>query len=214
MGARHGLHRSDARRALAELRTKGLNFDPDDLDGSTPGWRQDENRQALPGEAPGPPVAGGSWEVARRLARDYEFVDPARIQAVYDPAQPLEERDMLLVIRFWGLRLLAGVRVGDVYEERRRVSGRPARLWGWTYLTLAGHIEMGKRHVEVWKWEDTGEVEFRTYSVSRVATRNPLLRLGFRLFGRRRQEEFGRQAGERMARLTALALAGGEGGSG
>jgi hypothetical protein len=58
---------------------------------------------------------------------------------------------------------------------------------------------------EVWKWLDTGEVEFRITAVSRRAhIRNPLVRLGFRLFGRREQLRFYRHACAEMARLTAL----------
>jgi len=59
----------------------------------------------------------------------------------------------------------------------------------------------------VWKWLDTGEVEFRIDSYSRpAAIPNPVVRLGFRLFGRRKQLEFARNACARMARLTAERL--------
>jgi hypothetical protein len=60
---------------------------------------------------------------------------------------------------------------------------------------------------EVWKWLDTGEVEFHTCRFSRHAhVGNPVVRLGLRLFGRRQQIRFARRACERMARLTAAAL--------
>ena len=62
---------------------------------------------------------------------------------------------------------------------------------------------------EVWKWLDSGDVEFRIHVVSRAAhIPNPVIRLGFRLFGRRAQTKFARRACERMAKLTAERLSG------
>jgi hypothetical protein len=73
-------------------------------------------------------------------------------------------------------------------------------------------MEMGQMDYEVWKWTDTGEVEFHTCRFSRRATvANPVVRLGLRLFGRRQQVKFARHACERMARLTAAALRDGDG---
>jgi hypothetical protein len=55
----------------------------------------------------------------------------------------------------------------------------------------------------VWKWLDDGAVEFRVHAVSRRARAgNPLLRLGFRLVGRREQVRFARRACDRMAELV------------
>ncbi|HEX7147319.1 MAG TPA: DUF1990 domain-containing protein, partial [Actinomycetota bacterium] len=67
------------RRALAALRDRGFNFDPDQRDHYTTenGWKVDDYLQPLPPEPPGPPAPGGSFEVAQRLMRDYEFADPA-----------------------------------------------------------------------------------------------------------------------------------------
>ena len=111
---------------------------------------------------------------------------------------------MLLQIRFLGLRLYVGVRVCDVYDETRTVDGRTARVFGWGYGTLEGHFEEGQMHYEVWKWLDTGDVEFRLHAYSRAARSGPvLLRLGFRLVGRREQLDFYRQVCLRMRRLTA-----------
>jgi uncharacterized protein (UPF0548 family) len=196
-------------KALDDLHAKGLNFELGARQRFTPanGWRADGCRQALPSEPPGPPLPGASWEVARRLMRDYEFADPSIIRAVFHPDEPLEKRDMLLEARFFGLRFYLGVRVGGVHDETREVAGRPVRVWGWSYRTLQGHLEMGQMDYEVWKWVDTGEVEFRIHAFSRPADiRNPLVRLGFRLFGRREQLRFYRRACGRMARLTAAEL--------
>ncbi|MFL6218578.1 MAG: DUF1990 family protein, partial [Actinomycetes bacterium] len=155
-------------------------------------------------EPPGPPTPGGSFEAAQRLMRDYAFADPAIVQASYAEDSPFETRDMLLEGRFWGLRFHFGVRVGGLVDEETAVDGRRLRRWGWNYRTLQGHLEMGQMDYEVGKWLDSGEVEFRIHVVSRPAhIPNPVIRLGFRLFGRRVQRRFARHACQRMARLTA-----------
>jgi uncharacterized protein (UPF0548 family) len=197
---------SRARRALAALADKGFNFDPDQAEHFTTanGWHVDDYIQPLPPEPAGPPAPVGSFEVARRLMADYEFADPAIVRAVYAPESPLDRRDMLLEGRFWGLRFHFGVRVGGLVDEETAVDDRRLRRWGWNYRTLQGHLEMGQMDYEVGKWLDSGEVEFRIHVVSRPAhIPNPVIRLGFRLFGRRVQRRFARHACQRMACLTA-----------
>ena len=57
---------------------------------------------------------------------------------------------------------------------------------------------------EVLKWLDTGTVEFRIHVVSRASRiGNPLIRLGFRMFGRREQVRFAKRACKRMACLVS-----------
>lgn len=207
--ARRFLGDAAARRMLDELHDKALNFELGDRSRFTPdtGWKVDEYRQPLLPERPGDPVPGGSWEIARDLMRNYEFADPAIVRAVYDPDRPLEERDMLLEAPFLGLRFRFGVRIGGVRDEAREVDGRRARVWGWNYRTLQGHLEMGQMDYEVWKWLDSGEVEFRTCRFSRRArVGNPVVRLGLWLFGRHQQVKFARHACRRMASLTEAAL--------
>jgi uncharacterized protein (UPF0548 family) len=170
---------------------------------ATRGWRIDDYCQPLPGEPPGPPAPNGVWERARQLMRDYEFADPAIVRAIYRRDTPLKGRDMLLEVRFWGLRFRVGVRVGGVIDETRELDGRQARVWGWSYATLQGHLEMGQMDYEAWKWLDTGAVEFRIHVVSKASRiGNPIIRLGFRIFGRREQVRFARRACERMACLV------------
>ena len=148
-------------------------------------------------------MPGGSWERAKRLLRDYEFADPEIVRAVFQREGPLEGRDMLLEARFWGLRFRLGVRVSRVIDETRSVEGRDVRVWGWGYATLQGHLEAGQMDYEVCKWLDTGAVEFRVHVVSRPGRiPNPIVRLGFRLFGRREQVRFAKSACERMAALV------------
>lgn len=202
------------RRALAALSHSQLNFDRSRQRDFTRanGWYVDDRRQALPAEPAGPPVPGGTWDVARRLMRGYEFADPSIVRASYDPEASLEGRNMLLELRFWRLRFLVGVRVMEVYDETRTLDGRDAHVWGWSYATLEGHLEMGEMFWEVRKWLDTGEVEFTIHAYSRPAdVSNPLIRFGFRLFGRRVQLRFLRMTCERMRRLTEEATRAGTG---
>jgi uncharacterized protein (UPF0548 family) len=199
------IHTRRVERELYALHDKEINFDLSRRAELTreAGWNVDDYVQPLPAEAPGPPEPGGTWERARELMRDYEFADPDMVRAVYAPDSELEGRDMLLEARFWGLRFRFGVRVGAVVDETSESDGRPVRVWGWSYRTLQGHLEMGQMDYELWKWLDTGEVEFRIHVVSRPARiRNPVIRLGFRLFGRPAQVRFARHACERMARLV------------
>lgn len=190
------------RARLQALRGRPLNFDPADIEG--PGWLRDDYRQPLPRD---------SWEVARRLSRAYAFADPALVEARFDPKVPLEEREMLLILHTLGIRIYAGVRVGEVGEETREVDGRAVEVSFWNYRTLEGHVEAGQRDYEVRRWLDTGEVDFRTHAFSRPAETSPLFRAGFQLLGRHKQVEFGRRACARMELLTNAALRRGDGGA-
>ncbi|WP_370326834.1 DUF1990 family protein [Euzebya sp.] len=198
-----------ARRALDQIHDLPLNFD---LEGPPPsaetGWQIDDWCQPLPAEPPGEPVAGGAFEVCRQLMADYEFADPAIVRAIYHADQPLEDRDMLLEARFYGLRFLLALRVGGVRDETTEVDGRRVQIWGWNYRTLQGHLETGQMDYEVWKWLDTGAVEFRIHAFSRPAhIANPIVRLGMALFGRTMQRRFARHALSRMAALVDECLA-------
>jgi Domain of unknown function (DUF1990) len=198
------LRDGDVEARLSALQGRPLNFDPTTLDG--PGWEHDDYRQPLVPEQPGPPEPGGSWETAAALSRSYAFADPSLVEARYDPAVPLEQRDMLLILHALGARIYAGVRVSGVGNETRVHGDRKAQVFFWNYRTLEGHVESGQRDFEVWKWLDTGEVEFRTHAASRAAETNPIVEVGFQLLGRHKQVEFGRRACRRMALLTEVGL--------
>ncbi len=198
------------RRRLAQLERKRLNFDLAALADAAPatGWTITDRCQPLSAEPPGMPVEEGSWQIARRLMRGYEFADPSIVRAYYDPDVPLEQRNMLLELRALAIaRLFVGVRVGDVYEVTRGPRGRRARVWGWSYRTLEGHVEMGQMDWQVWKWLDDGRVEFRVHAVSRVAPiRNPIVWLGFHLLRGRERRAFLDSTQHRMRTFTELAL--------
>lgn len=206
---RRGSSSRRAERRLAALAGRPVNLDTSRLDACTPatGWHRDDMIERLPAEAAGPPVPAGSWEIARRLVLDYQLADPGQVHAVYDDRTPFEGRDMLLWIRFAGVRFGVGVRIGAEYERTHDVGGRPAQVYGWYYDTLEGHFEQGRMHYEVWKWLDTGEVQFRLHAVSRVAQSGPwLLRAGFRIVGRVNQLQFYRRVCRRARRLTEAQL--------
>ncbi|MGC1165940.1 MAG: DUF1990 family protein [Solirubrobacterales bacterium] len=198
-----------ADRRLAELSRRAVNFDASDIDAlvAAKDWRVDDMIEPLPREGSGPPAEGGSWQVARKIMDEYQLADPGAVTTFYDREPPMSGRDMLLKIRFAGLPLWVGVRIGEVYEETLELDGRRAHVFGWSYRTLEGHFEQGQMHYELWKWLDSGDVEFHLRAVSRPAARGPLLlRTGFRLFGRNHQLRFYRQVCRRAKRLTEAQL--------
>lgn len=198
------------RRHLAALAGKQLNFDPASLERASPaaGWTITDLRQTLPSEPPGEPIPDGSWQIARRLMRGYEFADPSIVRAYYDSEEPLNGRNMLLKLQALGIaHLYVGVRVGAVYEEVRELEGDRARIWGWNYRTLEGHVEMGQMNWEVWKSLSDGRVEFRAHAVARVAhISNPIVRLSFHLLRQRERQAFLDSTKRRMLSFTELAL--------
>jgi uncharacterized protein (UPF0548 family) len=200
-----------ARRLLAELPARPLNFDPGALAHAGPrdGWKVTELCQALPDEAAGPPSPDGSWEIARRLMRSYAFADPSIVRAYYDRTAPLEGRDMVLKLQALGLlRLFVGVRVGEVYERTAECAQAEALVWGWNYRTLEGHVEEGQMDWQVWKWLDDGRVEFRVHAIARKARiHNPLVNAGFALLEPRERAAFLQSTKRRMRAFVEAALA-------
>jgi uncharacterized protein (UPF0548 family) len=206
-GARRNRRSRKSGPRVAALAKRKVTFDDTEADGSEPGWHLDDMVEALPHERPGPPAEEGPWQVARGVMDSYQLADPGVVTALYDRDRPLSGRDMLLRIKFAGLRLRVGVRIGDAYEEERQVEGSAVRVFGWSYSTLEGHFEEGKMHYELWKWQDSGDVEFHLKAISRAAREGPLLpRIGFRLVGRGNQLRFYRQVCRRIRRLTEAQL--------
>jgi hypothetical protein len=94
-----------------------------------------------------------------------------------------------------------------VNEHTREVDGRRARVWGWNYHTLEGHLEIGQMDWEVWKWLESGEVEFHVHSVSLTARiANPLIRVGFWLLKGHGRDAFLTGTRTRMRTLIELTL--------
>lgn len=202
--------RREVERRLAAFAQAPINYDARALNLEDPpeGWHVDDRCQPLPPEPRGDPVPDGSWEIACRLIRGYEFADPSVVRAYYDRQAPLEGRTMLLELRALNLvSVRVGVRVVHVYDELRRRDGRDARVFGWAYRTLKGHVEMGQMDWQVWKWRDTGEVQFRVHAVSRAAAiANPIVRAGFWVLREHERRLFLDSTERRMRSLTELAL--------
>ncbi len=198
----------DVQAELQRIHDSPVNYDLDGEPSPDQGWTFDSYRLVLPREAPGDPVPGGSFEVACELVRGYEFADPSIIKAVFLPGEDLEDRTMLLEGRFLFLRFLMGVRVVKVVDEQGEEDGRPVRVWGWCYRTLAGHLEAGEMCYRVVKMLDDGDVQFRVSRYVRgESIPNPVIRLGWATFGRYMQVVFVRRSLARMRRLVKGALA-------
>ncbi|WP_344428466.1 DUF1990 family protein [Pseudonocardia ailaonensis] len=187
-------------RLLDDLAERPVNYDESTAPPRvTAGWHQDRRVVHLGDEPPGEPLVGGLFERAGDLVNSYEFSDPAIVRAAFRAPGDLLGRVMVLEGRFLLLRLLMGVRVTDRHDE---TDGRERRV-GWSYQTLEGHIEQGRLTYEVAKALDTGRVEFRIIAHSRRAPiPNPVLRLGFRVFGRHTQQRFYRNALRRLRHLV------------
>jgi uncharacterized protein (UPF0548 family) len=166
---------------------------------STDRWRADALRQPLP---------AGSWEIARRLVEEYRMADPAIVRASWEPRAALLGRTMVLQLRLWRvLWVHARVRVTRVWDEERTIDDRRARVFGYEYETLPGHLELGRMDYEVYEWQDDRAVEFRLHARSRASGDGTWwARIGFTLFGRREQLRFYLRCCERMARLAAREL--------
>ncbi|WP_243793641.1 DUF1990 family protein [Saccharopolyspora gloriosae] len=188
-------------RELERLRTLPVNFDVHAVDPERPGpeWTVDDFRQPLPAEPPGPPLSGGPWERACALVLDYKFADPTVVRRSCRSSDSLADSELLLETNFYGLTFTLPCRVGSVTDTTRD----GARVWGWNYRTLQGHLEQGQMDFLVSKDVAGGEVEFRVHAFSRAAPiPNPVVRLGFQLFGRSTQLRFIRSACRRMVDLT------------
>ncbi|MCW2777692.1 MAG: hypothetical protein JWN17_1417, partial [Frankiales bacterium] len=200
----------DVQAELARLHEVPVNYELDGDPSTDDGWTFDDYCRALPSEPPGDPVAGGPWEKACALVRDYEFADPSIIRAVFLPDSELAGRDMLLQGRFLFLRFLLGVRVSAVVDETVQEDGHTLRVWGWCYRTLSGHLEAGEMCYRVVKVLETGEVQFRVCRYVRSeAIPNPVVRFGWATFGRFMQVLFVRRSLARMRRLVEGELAAG-----
>ena len=202
----------DEAAALADLCHREVNYDPARApdDGRPEGhWHVDSGATLIGREPPGDPVPDGPWETARRLVSEYEFADARILRGVYRSDGELLGRDMLLEGRFLFLRFYLGVRVTGVIDGTRDTDHGPERVWGWHYQTLQGHLEQGRLSYEVIKNLATGQVAFRVTGYSRPSQiPNPLIRLGFGVFGRWIQQRYYRAVQRRLYELVQAAQRG------
>lgn len=190
---------------LLGLAGREYNFTPIPFEDAVadPCWRTDRRFAELRSEPPGPPLPGGPFAVAREALIRYEAADPRIVRAVYDSAVPLEGRDMMLVGRFLMLRFFMGVRVGGVVDGPEETPAGLVHRFAWNYRTLEGHLEEGEMEYEITKVDATGEVAFRIRSYSRRGKiDNPILRWGFRVFGRHEQTRFYDRSVDRLRTIV------------
>jgi uncharacterized protein (UPF0548 family) len=171
------------------------------------GWHVDAREVALADEAPGAPASDGAFTIASRIVHAYAFTPQRLITGRFDPNAPLLNRPMLLSARYLWVRLELAVRVSRVIDERRTRADGDEQAWGYSYHTLAGHIERGEITFEVAKHLATGRVVFRIYSFSQTGhIANPIHRWGFRLVGRRLQARFATESLQNMQRMVTEQL--------
>ena len=174
---------------------------------ATAGWNVDAREAALPSEAPGVPLARGSFSVARDILTMYSFPPARLIRGRFDPAAALNGRSMLLTATFLWMHFELPVRVSRVIDESRAGTDGIEHVWGYSYQTLAGHLERGEITFEIIKTSATGAVRFRIHSFSQTGhIPNPVFRVGFRFVGRRLQAQFAGESLRNMQRLVADAL--------
>ncbi len=211
MAERPSRHSARLRDTFAQLSSRDVNYRlaPGEEPSAATGWHLDSLCTTVGREMPGPPTAGGAWEIAVQLLRDYEFAEPGILRGLFRCDSELLGRDMLLEGRFYGLRFYMGVRVAALIDETPPDALRGRRVWGWCYDTLQGHLEEGRLTYEVVKQLDTGDVEFVISGFSRrAAITNPVIRLGFQLFGRWTQVRFYRRSSQRMHDLVQAGVSG------
>jgi uncharacterized protein (UPF0548 family) len=167
------------------------------------GWHVDAREVELPGESPGAPAADGSFARAKAILTAYSFPPPTLIRGRFDPSVPLDGRPMLLTATFLWMRFELPVRVSRVIDETRETGTGSDQVWGYSYQTLAGHLERGEITFEIIKTLSTGAVRFRIHSFSQTGhIANLVHRVGFRLVGRRLQARFAVESLRNMQRLV------------
>jgi uncharacterized protein (UPF0548 family) len=190
----------ELKRELSSLATRSLNWDasPEEMTEAN-GWTVDGSDDVLGCEAPGPPEADGLFQRARQALKNYDFSDPLIVTGHFDPAVPFVGRDMLLEIKVFGLRYLAGVRVHGVREE----SGDNHTIFGFRYDTLQGHFEVGYEWFLLTKNHATGEVWFKIEAHwQKGVFPNWWSRLGFILVGERFRSLWRHRAPQRLKALA------------
>lgn len=164
------------------------------------GWNHVESRAVVARERPGTPEPSGTFIRATHLLEGFKFSDPRVVVGHFDARQPLLGRAMLLELRALGLRFLCPVQVADVRLESPVGETR----FGYSYVTLDGHIECGREWFVLSKDHATGEVRFHIEAKWREGQfPNLWSRAGFALVGRRYQRAWHRLAHLRMRRLLS-----------
>ena len=199
-------------KRLAEIATMAPTIDLTKRDSyvAAEGWHLDAREVALPSEAPGAPEPAGVFAAACGILEQYAFPPRGLIRGQFDPRAPLDNRAMLLTARYLWMTFELPVRVSRVIDVTRAGARGEEYAWGYSYQTLAGHLERGEITFEIVKQLATGAVRFRIHSFSQTGhIANIVHRLGFRLVGRRLQRRFAEQSLRNMQLLVTRAMASG-----
>jgi uncharacterized protein (UPF0548 family) len=140
--------------------------------------------------------------MACEIVQAYTFPPSNLIRGRFDPAAPLENRAMLLTARYLWMTFELPVRVSRVIDVTREGAKGTESAWGYSYQTLAGHIERGEITFEIVKRIATGDVAFRIHSFSQTGhIANIVHRIGFQLVGRHLQRRFAEESLQNMQLL-------------
>jgi hypothetical protein len=164
-----------------------------------PEWTARQLRASLGQEPPGPPLPDGTFARVSRAIQVYRFADPRITRGTFDPDRPLLGREILVEARTLLLRLLVGLRIGEVTDQTSDAESR----YGIRLDTLAGHVLDGAEWIEVVKDHRTGEVWLRIAARWRPAPLPWWMGLGLRVLGRTVQARWRRQAVRRLRALGA-----------
>ena len=171
------------------------------------GWNVDAREVPLPPESPGEPLPDASFAAACTILTQYSFPPPRLIRGRFDPTAPLDGRAMLLTATYLWMTFELPVRVSRVIDSRRNAAEGMEHVWGYSYQTLAGHLERGEITFEIIKTLRSGHVRFRIASFSQTNhIANLIHRIGFRFVGRRLQARFAVESLHNMQRLVLHAL--------
>ncbi|HYW31691.1 MAG TPA: DUF1990 family protein, partial [Gemmatimonas sp.] len=100
------------------------------------------------------------------------------------------------------------VRVSRVIDSTREGNDGAEYVWGYSYQTLAGHLERGEITFEIIKHLATGGITFRIHSFSQTGhIANLFYRIGFRIVGRRLQQRFAEESLKNMQLLVTASIA-------
>lgn len=171
------------------------------------GWHVDAREAALQAEAAGAPEPNGPFVTACDILRRYAFPPPSLIRGTFDPDAPLDNRAMLLTATYLWMTFELPVRVSRVIDLTRDGTHGAERVWGYSYQTLAGHLERGEITFEIVKHLASGGVTFRIHSFSQTGhIANIVHRIGFRIVGRRLQRRFAEASLRNMRIMVAQAM--------
>ena len=171
------------------------------------GWNVDAREVPLSPEPRGDPLPDASFAAACTILRQYTFPPSRLIRGRFDPTAPLDGRAMLLTATYLWMTFELPVRVSRVIDSRRDAPGGTEQVWGYSYETLAGHLERGEITFEIIKSLRSGAVRFRIASFSQTNhIPNLIHRIGFRFVGRRLQARFAVESLQNMQRLVLQSL--------